>query len=101
MTALLNRLFGPSIHLMILDMILDNPDEYMNVREIARRIDKNPGSVSRVMGRLVDEGYVEQIQVGMNMYAYHLDRNNELVSLLIDFKEKVSNLEGQGNPDVR
>lgn len=98
---MLNKLFGPSIHLMILDMILDNPDEYMNVREIARRIEKNPGSVSRVIGRLVEEGYLEQIQVGMNMYAYHLDSDNELVSLLIDFKKKVSNLDLQGNPDVR
>ena len=53
-----NEVFGPSIYLLILDNFLDNPEEFVNLREIARSIDKNPGSVSRVIPRLVEEKYV-------------------------------------------
>ena len=90
-----NKLFGPSIHLMILDMFLENPEEYMNVREISRRIDKNPGSVSRILPRLTEEGFLDQIQVGKNMYAYHLNKDNIIVELLVEFREKLMRIEAK------
>jgi len=90
-----NKLFGPSIHLMILDMFLENPEEYMNVREISRQIDKNPGSVSRILPRLTEKEYLDQIQVGKNMYAYHLNTGSEVVELLIEFREKLMKIEAK------
>ena len=60
----LNRLLGPSIFLLILDMMVDDPCQLMNLREIARRIDKNPGSVSPVTPLLVERGLVEDCKVG-------------------------------------
>jgi len=90
-----NKLFGPSIYLLVLDMFLDNPDEFMNLREVARLVDKNPGSISRIIPRLVEEGFLQQIQVGKTIYAYHLNTDNELVQLLIEFRKKLQELREQ------
>ncbi|RLI03808.1 hypothetical protein DRO38_02325 [Candidatus Bathyarchaeota archaeon] len=87
-----NELFGPSIRLLVLDLFLENPGSLMNLREIARRVNKNPGSVSRVIPRLVKEGFLKQHKVGKVIYAYSLNTENELVKLLIDFHEKLLQL---------
>jgi predicted transcriptional regulator len=80
-----NEIFGPSIYLLILDLFLDKPEQLLNMREIARNIGKNPGSVSRVIPRLIEESYVDQIPVG-NMFVFRLNGNNEVVQILSEFK---------------
>jgi len=57
--GVLNELFGPSIRLLVLDLFLENPDRLMNLREVARLLGKNPGSVSRVLPRLVEDGLLD------------------------------------------
>lgn len=86
---MLNELFGPSIRLLVLDLFLEKPDTLMNLREIARMVNKNPGSISRVMPRLLEEGFLEQHKVGKVTYAYRLNTENEVVKLLIDFGKKL------------
>jgi hypothetical protein len=83
-----NQVFGPSIYLLILDYFLSNPNQLVNLREIARSIGKNPGSVSRVVPRLIEEKYVEQIPVG-NMYVFKLNNNNNIVQVLLEFRDKL------------
>ena len=53
---MLTRLFGPSLFLMVLDLFLDNPDDLMNLREIARRLERNPFGLSKehIQGHLKD-----------------------------------------------
>ena len=87
-----NDLFGPSINLLILDMFMENPDKYMNIREIARMVDKNPGSISRAVPQLVEQDLLEQVRVGKNIYAYHLNTDSELVELLKNFHLKLREL---------
>ena len=86
---MMNSIFGPSIHLLILDMFLNYPGELMNLREIARRIKKNPGSISRVMPILVENGFLDQIKVGKKMFIYKLKEENDVVKLIIEFNEKL------------
>lgn len=83
--AMLNELFGPSIRLQILDLFLKNPDKLMNLREVARAIDKNPGSISRVIPHLVEQGFLKRYKVGRNSYVYCLNIENEVVKLLLEF----------------
>jgi phage regulator Rha-like protein len=90
-----NKLFGPSLNLLILDMFIENPDEYMNIREIARMVDKNPGSISRTVPQLVEQELLEQVRVGKNIYAYHLNTNSELVKLLMEFHTKLQGLRNE------
>ncbi len=88
----LNKLFGPSIRLLVLELFIENPDRLMNLREVARLLEKNPGSVARVLPRLVEDGLVEQIRVGKNIYAYRLNRENEVVKLLLEFHSRLKQL---------
>lgn len=89
---MLNKLFGTSIYLLVLDLFLDNPEKFMNLREIARRVDKNPGSISRVIPRLLEEEFLKKVEVGKVMYAYHLNREADVVQLLIDFHKQLEKL---------
>ena len=73
----------------------NNPEKIMNLREIARMVDKNPGSISRVIPILVENGFVQQFKVGKVMYAYHLNSENKIVKIIIDFREKIKNCKGE------
>lgn len=75
--------------LLVLDMLIDNPNQWMNLREIARRIDKNPGSVSPVMPGLLERGLVTGCKVGKVSIVYQLKRSNPQVKALIDFKKRL------------
>ncbi|MCK4438678.1 hypothetical protein KAV47_06360 [Candidatus Bathyarchaeota archaeon] len=83
----LNDLLGPSIMLLVLDMLIDDPNQWMNLREIARRIDKNPGSVSPVMPELLRRDLVMGCKVGKVSVVYQLNRGNPQVEALIEFKK--------------
>jgi DNA-binding IclR family transcriptional regulator len=85
----LSRLLGPSIFLMILDMMLGDPCQWMNLREIARRIDKNPGSVSPVMPELVGRGLVEDCRVGKVSVVYRLRTGDARVQALMRLRESL------------
>ena len=84
-----NELFGPSIYLRTLDVFLQHPDELMNLREIARRIDRNPGSVSRALPHLVEKDYVTPTRIGVKIVAYQLNQANKMVTLLLEFHERI------------
>ncbi|HEX9915036.1 MAG TPA: hypothetical protein VGB32_08965 [Candidatus Bathyarchaeia archaeon] len=85
----LSRLLGPSIFLMVLDMMLEDPCQWMNLREIARRINKNPGSVSPVMPELVERGLVEDCRVGKVSVVYRLRTGDARVQALMRLKESL------------
>ena len=82
MEEVLNELLGPSIFLLVLDMFLDNPDQWMNLREIARRVNKNPGSISPVMPTLLERGLVTGCKVGKVSTVYQLKLDNPKVQVL-------------------
>lgn len=82
MEDVLNELLGPSIFLLVLDLLLEYPSQWMNLREIARRVDKNPGSISPVMPTLVERGLVEDCRVGKVSVAYRLNTENEKIRAL-------------------
>jgi DNA-binding IclR family transcriptional regulator len=91
---ILNELLGPSIFLLVLDMFLENPDEWMNLREVARRVDKNPGSVSPVMPKLVEKGLIEGCKVGKVSVVYRLNDRDERVRALTEIRERLKGSEG-------
>ena len=87
MEDLLNELLGPSIFLLVLDMLLEYPDQWMNLREIARRVDKNPGSISPVMPTLVEKGFVRDCKVGKVSVVYRLDCTSKNVQALMTLRK--------------
>jgi len=90
MRRALYELLGPSIFLLTLDLFLENPDEMMNLREIARRIDKNPGSISPIMPRLLDRGLLVGTPVGKVSVVYQLNSENEIVKDLMEFQRQIA-----------
>jgi len=87
MKDLLNELLGPSIFLLVLDMFLEYPCQWMNLREIARRVNKNPGSISPVIRGLVEKGLVTDCKVGKVSVVYQLNCDNEKVRALMTFRK--------------
>lgn len=85
----LNDLFGPSKYLIVLDLFLQNPEDFMNLREVARRIKNNPASVMKVLPILVDRNYISHTRIGAKVVAYRLNKDNRIVRLLLEFLQKL------------
>lgn len=86
----LDELLGPSKKLQVLDLFLQNPEEFMNLREIARRLDKNPGSITPVLPVLVDRDYITHTKVGTKIIAYKLNSDNKTIQLLQQLLNKIT-----------
>jgi len=93
MDDLINDLLGPSIFLLVLDMFLENPDEIMNLREIARRVNKNPGSISPVMPSLLERKLLNGCKVGKVTIVYGLNMSNPRVKALLELKNRLRAIE--------
>ena len=78
----LDELLGPSKYLKTLDLFLQNPEEFMNLREIARRLDKNPGSVTQILPVLVEKNYITHTKIGTKIVAYKLNCANKTIKQL-------------------
>ena len=85
----LNELLGPSKYLIVLDLFLQNSEEFMNLREIARRINKNPASVMKVLPSLVNRNYISRTKIGAKVVAYRLNKDNKKVKLLLELLQKL------------
>ncbi len=85
----LNDILGPSKYMIVLDLFLQNPEEFMNLREVARRIDKNPASVMKVLPSLVNRDYITSTRIGAKIIAYKLNKENKRVKLLLEFLGKL------------
>ncbi len=97
----LNELFGPSKYLIVLDLFLQNSEEFMNLREIARRIDKNPASIMKVLPTLVNRKYIARTRIGAKVVAYRLNKENRKVKLLLEFLQKLEEENLQNLDTVR
>ena len=89
----LNELHGPSKYLIVLDLFLQNSEDFMNLREIARRIDKNPASVMKVLPSLVNRNYISRTKIGAKVVAYRLNKDNKKVKLLLELLQKLEEAE--------
>ena len=78
----LDELLGPSKYLKTIDLFLQNPKEMMNLREIARRLNKNPGSLTKVLPVLVNRDYLTHTKIGTKIVAYKLNTDNKIIKQL-------------------
>ena len=89
----LNELLGPSIFLLVLDLFLECQCQWMNLREVARRVGKSPGSVSRAMKELSERGLVMDCKVGKVSVVYQLNYENEKVQALMSLRKALEGKE--------
>jgi len=57
------------------------------LREIARRVDKNPGSISPVIAKLLERGIITYCKVGKVSVVYQLNNDNEKAKALMTLRE--------------
>jgi DNA-binding IclR family transcriptional regulator len=88
--ANLDQLLGPSKYLKVLDLFLENPNDLMNLREIARRLNKNPGSITQVLPALVNKNYLTHTNVGAKIIAYQLNKENQTIKHLQELLNKTN-----------
>jgi DNA-binding IclR family transcriptional regulator len=88
--ANLDQLLGPSKYLKVLDLFLENPNDLMNLREIARRLNKNPGSITQVLPVLVNKNYLTHTNVGAKIIAYQLNKENQTIKHLQELLNKTN-----------
>lgn len=87
MAGTLNELLGPSNFLLVLEMFLDNPCQWMNLREIARRVNKNPGTISPIMPTLIERKLIVDCKVGLKSVVYELNWDSGEVQALLAMKK--------------
>ena len=61
----------------------------MNLREISRRVNKRPGSVSRAIPRLLEREYITATKIGAKIVAYKLNKNNKIIQHLLKFQDSL------------
>jgi len=87
MEGIISNLLGPSNFLLVLDLFLECPCQWMNLREIARRVGKNPGSISPVMSKLVERGLILDCKVGIASTVYQLNFKDKNIQALLTLRE--------------
>lgn len=92
MEDVINELLGPSILMLVVDMFLEYPRQWMNLREVARRVSKNPGSISPVMPTLLKRGIVTGCKVGKVSVVYQLNYDNEKVKVLMAMRKRLKSV---------
>ncbi len=90
----LNETLGPSILLLLLDLFLDNPDQWMNLREIARRVNKNPGSISPAIKKLLERDFITDCKVGKVSVVYELNSENQKIQALLKLRNELKKTSG-------
>jgi len=93
MKDVLNELLGPSNFLLVLDLLLEYPCQWMNLREIARRVNKNPGSISPVIAKLLEREFITDCKVGKVSVVYQLNNANEKIHALKNLREALKKIQ--------
>ncbi|MCD6457744.1 MAG: hypothetical protein J7K82_02730 [Thermoproteales archaeon] len=90
---ILNKIFADSLYLAVLETFLENPTEAMSITNISRRINKNVGSVFRIIPELKKRNLVKELKVSPKRYAYKLNTNEPVVAKLLDFYNSLKSLD--------
>lgn len=62
----------------------------MNLREISRRVNKRPGSVSRAIPTLLERKYITATKIGSKIVAYKLNEDNKIIQHLLKFQDSLA-----------
>ena len=89
---MLERIFGRSARLTVLEYLLKNRGRTTYLSGIAEGTGLSHSSVSRVMKPLIEIGVVKEERIGKMIRTFTLNEENELTECLINFYRDVDNL---------
>ncbi|RLE66056.1 MAG: hypothetical protein DRJ38_02585 [Thermoprotei archaeon] len=82
---ILDRVFVKTLYMEVLETFLENPSTVMSISEISRKLNKNVGSIFRIIPELKKRNIVEELQVSPKRYAYRLNLDDPMVVRLYEF----------------
>jgi len=89
---MLEKIFGRSTQLTVLEYLLKNRGRITYLSGIAEDTGLSHSSVSRVMRPLIEIGVVKEERIGRMIRTFTLNEENELTVCLINFYRDVNNL---------
>jgi len=88
---MLEKVFGKSAQLTVLEYLLKNQDKTTYLSGIAEDTRLSHSSVSRVMEPLIEIGVVKEERIGKMIRTFTLNEESELAKNLISFYRDVNN----------
>lgn len=95
----LERIFGKTAQLLVLENILNNRGATTFLFGIAEETGLSHSSVSRVMEPLLKLGIVKEQKVGKVFRTFMLDEDNEITKKLLKFISEIENMLEYGCPE--
>jgi len=91
---MLKKIFGKGINIQILETFLkpENRGKWLNVREIGRQSGVSAGTISRRINELVQNQLLIEEKPSKFTRIFKLNLENPYVPLLIDFFERIKNV---------
>ncbi|MBA7702397.1 hypothetical protein ES703_111164 [subsurface metagenome] len=95
---MLEKIFGRTTSVNIVDAFLgrENRGRWMTLREVGRRSRINPGTISRSIHILVENGILLEERPSERMRIFKLNMENKHVPILIEFYERLLKTERRG-----
>jgi len=82
---ILEKIFGDSAQVKLLQFILTAPDKPFNLSDLARKTGLTHSSVSRVIEPLSELQIVSELKIGSRMRIFYLNKDNKLTKVLTNF----------------
>ena len=95
---MLEKIFGRTTSVNIVDAFLgrERRGKWMTLREVGRRSQINPGTISRSIHILVENGILLEERPSKRMRIFKLNMENKHVPILIEFYERLLKTERRG-----
>jgi len=92
----LERIFGKTAQLTVLEYLLDNKDDETYLSGIAAETGLSHSTVSRVIEPLLDIEIIKETPLGKQIRIFKLNQENEITKYLLKFKEDLRYLMNDG-----
>ncbi|CAG0960619.1 MAG: MarR family transcriptional regulator [Candidatus Methanoperedens sp.] len=99
----LEKLFGKTAQLTVLEYLMKNKGEINYLSGIAQGTGLYHSSVARVIGPLLENNIIIEKKIGKTIRSFHLNEENEAAKLLIKFYNELSILmdDKMPSPDLK
>jgi len=94
--SFLERIFGKTAQLTVLEYLLDNKDDETYLSGIAAETGLSHSTVSRVIEPLLDIEIIKETPLGKQIRIFKLNQENEITKYLLKFKEGLKFLMNNG-----
>ena len=78
-------LFGRTAHIIVLEYLIRNRDQICYLSGIAEDTGLSHSSVARVVEPLLQQGVIEEHDIGKKMRTFTVNEGNEALKLLLQF----------------